>query len=250
MRTLAYGPHPDQRGDLYLPEASSAPLVCLLHGGFWRLPYGREELAPVAADLSSRGLAVWNLEYRRTGAEGHGWPATFEDIDLALAYLPALHRAHPQVDIRRIVVAGHSAGGHLAFWAASRPGASSSAVRVLAAIGLAPLLDLHAAQASGLGNRAVEALLGGTPATVPDRYREASPLALLPLGIRQYVIHGAADAAVPPGMSRHYVDAARRAGDIAVCVMLPATDHMAFLDPGSGAHRMFCQCIAEAVQSS
>ncbi len=247
VHTLSYGPLPDQAGELYLPTASGAPLVCLFHGGFWRMPYGREELAPVAEDLRARGLAVWNLEYRRTGTGGYNWPATFEDIDRVVACLPSLHQAYPLVDIGRVVMLGHSAGGHLAFWAASRSGDHSPAVRVLAAIGLAPILDLHAAQALGLGRGAVDALLGGSPATVPDRYQLASPRALLPLGLRQYVIHGQADDAVPPGLSQDYVAAACDAGDEAICHLLPETDHMAFLDPRSAAHAALCRCLAEAL---
>jgi acetyl esterase/lipase len=246
---LSYGALPDQAGDLYLPDAIGAPLVCLFHGGFWRLPYGREELAPVAEDLCSRGLAVWNLEYRRTGAGGYGWPATFEDIDRILGYLPSLHQAYPQVDIGRVVMVGHSAGGHLAFWAASRRGDHPPGVSFRAVIGLAPILDLHAAHADGLGRGAVEALLGGSAAAVPDRYRQASPRALLPLGIRQYLIHGEADDAVPPGLSKAFVEAARSAGDHATCHLLPDTDHMAFLDPRSRAHSTLCQCLAEATEA-
>lgn len=246
MLTIAYGPDPDQAGDLYLPETPDAPLVCLFHGGFWRMPYGREELSPVAGDLCRRGLAVWNLEYRRVGPEGHGWPATFQDVDAAIAHLPALRREHPRVDLRRVVLVGHSAGGHLAFWAASRHHRSAPATGPAAVIGLAPLLDLLAAHASGLGNNAVEALLGGSPSDVPERYEQASPRALLPLGLRQYVIHGDADLAVPLSLSQAYVGAARRAGDDATCIALAGTDHMAFLDPHSEAHTVLCQCIREA----
>jgi acetyl esterase/lipase len=246
MHTLSYGPRADQAGDLYLPGTDAAPLVCLFHGGFWRLPYGREALAPVAGDLRDHGFAVWNLEYYRVGSEGPGWPETFRDIDALLAFLPSVQAAHPQVDLQRVILAGHSAGGHLAFWAASRRGRVPPRVSFTAAIGLAPLLDLEAAQAAGLGRGAVEEFLGGAPATVPDRYRQASPMSLLPLGVRQYVIHGNADAAVPLGHSRQYVDAARRAGDDARLLILEGGDHMGFLDPCSAAHDLLRACLTEA----
>jgi acetyl esterase/lipase len=244
--TLAYGPGPDQVGDLYLPHAANAPLVCLFHGGFWRLPYGRDELAPMATDLQARGFAVWNLEYHRVGPGGPGWPATFKDIDALLAYLPALQQMNPVIDLRRVAFVGHSAGGHLAFWAAARASQMAQPIHPTAAIGLAPLLDLVAVQAAHLGENAVEAFLGGSPAAVPDRYRLASPRALLPLHIRQYLLHGDADTAVPIELSREYVDAARRAGDDATCLELPGTDHMAFLDPRSEAHATLCRCLTEA----
>jgi len=207
MHTLSYGPRPDQVGDLYLPEIHSAPLVCLFHGGFWRLPYGRDELAPLATDLREKGF-----------------------------------------DLRRVVFVGHSAGGHLAFWAASRLGLSSPPYSAAAVIGLAPLLDLVAAQASGLGSNAVESFLDGSFAAVPDRYRLASPRALLPLHVRQYVLHGEADTVVPPEHSRDYVDAARRTGDDVTLVILPGTDHMAFVDPASPAHDALCRCLTAATQ--
>lgn len=246
MHTLSYGPRPDQVGDLYLPEAQNAPLVCLFHGGFWRLPYGRDELAPLAADLRERGFAVWNLEYHRVGPGIPGWPTTFQDIDALLAFLPALQLRHPVIDLQRVVFVGHSAGGHLAFWAAARLGRAPSPCPAAAVIGLAPLLDLVAAQASGLGNNAVESFLGGSFAAVPDRYRLASPRGLLPLHVRQYVLHGEADTVVPPEHSRAYVDAARRAGDDVTLLILPGTDHMAFVDPASPAHDALCRCLAAA----
>jgi len=237
MLTHPYGPHPEQVGDLYLPQADHAPLVCLFHGGFWRMPHGRDQLHAIAKDLSTVGLAVWNLGYRRVGPGGHPWPATLEDAEAALAFLPALQRSHPQVDLDRLFLAGHSAGGHLAFWAASRAKQLPSALAPLWAVGLAPLLDLAAVHAAGLGDGAVELFLGGSPTELPDRYRLASPRALLPLGIRQYIIHGDADVVVPPRFSQAYSASARSAGDDIRTDFLPGIDHMAFLDPASAAHQ-------------
>jgi len=249
MLTCSYGPRPDQVGDLYLPEVHQAPLVCLFHGGFWRMPYGRDELAPMAVDLQERGYAVWNLEYHRVAPGVAGWPTTFQDIDDLLAYLPALQQAHPVVDLRRMLFAGHSAGGHLAFWAASRLDRASLPRTSATVIGLAPLLDLVAAHAAGLGTHAVEAFLGASLAAVPDRYELASPRCLLPLHVRQYVLHGDADAAVPFEHSRSYVDDAQRRGDDATLLLLPGSDHMAFLDPASLAYDAFCRCLTQATRS-
>jgi acetyl esterase/lipase len=246
LHTLAYGPGPDQVGDLYLPATPRAPLVCLFHGGFWRVPYGPDQLQPVAVDLCTSGLAVWNLGYRRVGPGGHPWPATLQDVEAAVTYLPTLQQAHPQVDLARLVLVGHSAGGHLAFWAASTAKRLSRPLPPTAAIGLAPLLDLDAVYAAGLGNRAVELFLGGSPSTVPERYQQASPAAQLPLGVRQYVFHGEADAAVPPSLSQAYVAKARAAGDDVTYVLLKDADHMAFIDLGSQAYRVFRRLLLSA----
>lgn len=247
MPTLSYGPGPDQVGDLYLPDRDAAPLVCLLHGGFWRMPYGRDQCDAVASDLCARGLAVWNLEYHRMAEGESGWRGTFADIETFLDFLPSLTRSHPAIDLTRVAFVGHSAGGHLAFWAAARLGRAALPSPTATAIGLAPLLDLVAAHAAGLGRGAVEQFLGGSPTEVAERYQQASPDALLPLGVRQCVIHGDADAAVPIAQSRDYVEAARRAGDDASLIELPGVGHMEFLDPASAAHEALCRCLIAAI---
>lgn len=244
MRTYRYGPDPDHAGDLYLPP-TRGPLVCLFHGGFWRMPYDRGQCSAIAGDLAARGYAVWNLGYRRVGEGGHPWPATRDDVDLILTALPALGEAHHGVELSRVIFAGHSAGGHLAFWAAARCRRLPRSFRVVGAIGLAPLLDLATAHAAGLGHGAVEAFLGGTAAHVAARLPDASPRALLPLGVPQVVIHGEDDTAVPLTDSRAYVDAARQAGDPAALVALRATSHMAFLDPASAAHHALVAALEE-----
>ena len=246
MTTIAYGSGPDEVGDLFRPDASRAPLVCLFHGGFWRMPHGRDELTPIARDLAASGFVVWNLEYRRVGPGGHAWPATFQDIDALVAHLPRLAEAERQIDLTRLAFAGHSAGGHLAFWAAASALRHARAPRPRAVVGLAPILDLVAADAAGVGNHAVAALLGGGRDDVPERYAGASPRALLPLGLRQYVIHGDADTAVPVQLSRDYAVAADEAGDDVTCIVLPGGDHMAFVDPSSQAHHATRRCLLDA----
>ncbi|HTO72846.1 MAG TPA: alpha/beta hydrolase, partial [Gemmatimonadales bacterium] len=161
MLPTPYGPHPDQTGDLYLPDSARAPLICLWHGGFWRMPYGRNQLDGMAQDLCRAGLAVWNLEYRRIGEGGTPWPATLEDVAAALVHVATLRTTVPELDPARLILMGHSAGGHLAFWVASR--ARARGMNVTAVIGLAPLLDLEAAAGANLGNGAVQAFLGGAP---------------------------------------------------------------------------------------
>jgi acetyl esterase/lipase len=229
---LAYGPHPSQRGDLYVPERPKAPVVCLLHGGFWRMPYGRDQMVPLAEDLVAHGFAVWNLEYRRLG-EGGGWPTTFEDVALGIDHLAALVEGGEDLDLSRVATMGHSAGGHLALWAAGRhhvQGSPNPKVRVAATVGQAAVADLHRAFELDLSQSVVAELLGGSPSDHPERYASASPRALLPLRIPQLLVHGTSDDVVPIEIARSYAKAAQDAGDAAALLELPAADHFAHLD--------------------
>lgn len=234
-RRIAYGDHPDQVGDLHLPAGEgNRPVVILIHGGFWRLPWDRTLMTPLARDLAARGFAAWNVEYRRVGQEGGGWPGTLEDVAAAADAVAGLDG----LDASRVVTVGHSAGGHLALWLAARhriavgqPGAGPR-VRPSAAVSQAGIADLVRGAAAGLGDGACVALLGGTPCEVPERYAAASPAAMLPLGIPQLLVHGALDVDVPPAQSRAYAEVARAAGDTAELVELPGASHLDLIDPG------------------
>lgn len=237
MRTVRYGASADQEGDLYLPGEARPPVVCLLHGGFWRMPYARDEMTAIAEDLASHGFAVWNVEYRRVGGRDAEWPATLDDVAAAVDHLATLAEQGVDLDLERVAIVGHSAGGHLALWAASRGrGGRVSRVRPTAAVGLAPIADLAAAHEAGLGRGAAAALIGGAPGEWPERYRAASPAEMLPLGVRQLILHGTDDDVVPIGLSRRYAEAARAAGDDIELVELPGAGHMEFLDPAGEAH--------------
>jgi acetyl esterase/lipase len=234
--TLAYGASPDQIADLYLPEAQRPPVVCLLHGGYWRMPWGRDHIAPLAVPLTQLGFAVWNLEYRRVGAAGGGWPGTLQDVAAGIDHLATWEK---RLDLDRVTVVGHSAGGHLALWAAAAEGEfGPKRVRIAAAVGLAPVADLVWAYEHGCGNGAVESFLGGSPNEEPGRYREASPAERLPLGVRQFILHGTPDEDVPVEISRRYARAALAAGDDLSFLELPGTTHMEFVDPASRATSM------------
>lgn len=206
----------------------------LIHGGFWYARYGRDNVAALAGDLQARGHPVWSIEYRRLG-DGGGWPATFEDVAGAVDHVPELDVAH-----RRVVAIGHSAGGHLALWAAARrrlpDGRVGAAPTVMPdlVVGLAAVSDLRSAHHQQLGGDAVRKLLGGELADVPERVRVAAPLASIPLGISQVLVHGRTDELVPFRMSEQYARQARVAGDPVELVPVEG-GHFELLDPaGAG----------------
>lgn len=237
-RQLAYGDHPDQVGNLHLPVGAGPwPVVVLIHGGFWRWGWDRTLMTRLAHDLAGRGFAAWNIEYRRVGQDGGGWPGTLEDVAAAADAVAGLEG----VDASRVATVGHSAGGQLAVWLAARhrlpagaPGAGP-AVRPRVAISQAGVVDLAAGAADRLGDGACAALLGGTPAEVPERYAVASPAALLPLGVPQLLVHGGRDDIVPPAQSRAYAEAAAAAGDDVELIELPDADHSDVIEPEHAA---------------
>jgi acetyl esterase/lipase len=235
----AYGGLPEQVGEWWLPRAPHPlPLVVLVHGGFWRPGYDRHLQDAVAVALVDRGYAVWNIDYR---SSVHDWPATFADAAGALDHVAGSPRAGA-VDLARVAVVGHSAGGHLALWLASRhmlPDGATGAgprVRPRLAVAQAPVADLVAGHEGGLGGGAVEALLQGTPAHAPDRYATGSPQALLPVpDVRLVLVHGAEDETVPPSQSEAYARAARAGQTDVDLRVLSGVGHYEHLDPGSGA---------------
>lgn len=237
-----YGDHPAQFLELSLPVGDGpAPVVVVLHGGFWRARYGIELARPLAADLSARGWAAVAVEYRRVGAGG-GWPQTLQDVASALDLLPDLPGAHRLLDSSGVTVVGHSAGGHLAAWAAGRgllpvgaPGAGPR-VRVAAAVLQAGVLDLVRADAQQLGSGAVAEFLGGGPDAVPDRYATADPVQLLPTGAALLCVHGTADATVPIEQSERFAAAATAAGDRVEVIAVPG-DHRVVIDVAGLAWR-------------
>src|SRR5438477_9716037 len=226
--TVRYGTEPDQFGQLW-SAAGTAPVVVLLHGGYWRHRYGLDLMEPLAADLSARGYAVWNLEYRRIGTPGGGWPNLFRDVAAGLDALTGL--ADRGLDLTRAALVGHSAGGHLALWAC----AARTRVAPAFAVSLAGVCDLVEAARQRLSRGAAVELLGGGPDEVPDRYREACPTLRLPLGVRQLVVHGTEDGDVPFEFGPRYVAAARAAGDDCELLALPGVEHFALIDPASAA---------------
>jgi acetyl esterase/lipase len=243
-RTIAYGPHNAQVADLWLPPGAGGalPVVALVHGGFWRAVFRRGLMTPLARAVTAAGFAAWNIEYRRVGflGGGGGWPATPDDVDTALRHLATL----PEVDPARVALCGHSAGGQLAFAAL---GSRLDELEVRGAVSLASVLDLDAGARLGLGGMAVQAFLGGEPDAVSERYERCSPARLLPLGVRQLVVHGDDDAVVPPSMSAGYVDRARRAGDDVTYLQLPATGHREVISPHGPAWEGIASFLGEVL---
>jgi acetyl esterase/lipase len=226
----SYGAGRSRFGELHLPERERPhPVAVLLHGGFWRRRFDRTLMDGLCRDLAASGWAAWNLEYRRLGIlAGGGWPQTFEDVAAGIDHLETLQG----VDLDTVAAIGHSAGGHLALWAAAR---ERPRVRVTHVVAQAAVADLRGAARLGLSGDAASRLLGGGPDQRPERYAAASPIERLPLGVPQLLVHGEEDGIVPVSMSLRYHDAALAAGDPIELAVLPATGHFEHLDASSDA---------------
>ncbi|GIU84180.1 MAG: hypothetical protein KatS3mg008_0955 [Acidimicrobiales bacterium] len=238
VRPYKYGESPSQIGELTVPNRLGPhPVVVLIHGGWWRAEdFDRTAMRELARAISAEGFAAWNLEYRLVGEPGGGWPGTFEDVARGIDALRE-HAPTENLDLGRVVVVGHSAGGHLALWAAKRsdlpPGAPGASPKVVpkAVVALNPITDLAAAAEANLGGGAVQQLMGGPPSAHPERYALASPSRLLPLPVPQRLFHATRDPVVPVEQSRRFVAAAQTAGSDAVLVELDDSTHFDVIAP-------------------
>jgi acetyl esterase/lipase len=239
-----YGTHPRQIADLHKPLSPGPhPVAVLLHGGYWQPPYTKLIMRPLCLDLVRHGFAAWNVEYRRLGKDGGGWPMTFDDVAAAIDHLEQL--ADPNLDLQRVTLIGHSAGGQLALWAAARlqlpdgaPGARPT-VSANAVLAMAAVTDLVRA-----GDPARH-LLGGTPDEVPERYAQADPIRGIPLHVPVGLVHAHGDETVSVKRSREYADAALGAG-ADVTLVETAGGHRDPIDPASPAWRAAAGWLAQA----
>lgn len=212
-------------------------MVVFIHGGFWRSRYDLTLADPQVADAVDSGYAALNLEYRRVGDSGGGFPGTLADIAAALDQLPLIAEK-ASLDLESVTVVGHSAGGHLALWAGQRgclPSGAVGADPVLMpalVVGQAPVSELTAAALAGMGAGAVIDLMCGLPHDRPGEYAIADPALLLPLAVPQLIVHGTADTDVPIGASRAYIRHADPNGTKAVeLIEFDGADHFDMIDP-------------------
>ena len=239
-----YGPDPNQFGELRLPDGPGPhPVAVVMHGGCWLAAYADLTNAAALADaLRDAGIATWNIEYRCVDQPGGGWPGTFLDTGAATDHLRQL-AGEQALDLNRVITIGHSAGGHLALWVASRgtlaadsPLHTADPLPLLGTIVLGGPGDLKEFTANAdleCQQGVISRLLGGLPQEVPARYRDGSPAERLPLGIRQVFISCEHDWVVFPELGEAYTTGARAAGDDAAHIIVKNAGHHELMAPGS-----------------
>lgn len=244
---LAYGRDPSQEGDLWCPDGDGPhPVAVLFHGGFWYHAWERDLMDGLAVDLTRRGIAAWNVEYRRVGAGGR-WPATGEDAARATDHLVALAPVY-RLDLSRVVVLGHSAGAQLALWVAAR--GRRGAVHPVLVVGLATIADLEEAMTERIGGGSVARLLDGRgDGDVELALVDASPRARLPIGVPQLLAHARDDDVVPMAQTTGYADAARAAGDEVSVVALETGGHFDLIDPRTSAWRTVASAVEQRIRA-
>jgi acetyl esterase/lipase len=269
-RRIAYGTDPLQFGELRVPATKGPhPVAIVVHGGCWLAKLGNlderavalDNMRPAAAALTDAGLATWNVEYRRLGNPGGGWPGSFQDIGRAADFLRTIAGAN-NLDLTRVVALGHSAGAHFAMWLAMRAKLpKSSELYVSNPLPLAGVVSLDgppdlkatlAVQQPICGRPVINELIGGSPDEQPDRYRAASPIEMLPLGVRQELFAGRMFGAQAPP----YEAAARKAGDEVHATVIENGGHFIFIDPQSevwprilsATQRLVSKAPAETIQ--
>ncbi|WHY85792.1 alpha/beta hydrolase [Neobacillus novalis] len=248
FKRISYGCNENQFGDLRLPVAGDGPfpVAIVIHGGFWRAGFSLDHMNPFAESLTAQGIATWSIEYRRVGQEGGGWPGTFQDVSEAVDFVRTLSENDP-LDLNRVVTIGHSAGGHLALWAAARhrlpqdsilsrlenPLSIKGVISLSGVSDLALMCEVHYQREIIMkaDDNPTRDLIGGNNKDFPSRFAECSPIELLPIGIPLEIIHGSLDINVPVGISEKFAKAAESAGDDVALKVLPNSEHFKLINP-------------------
>jgi acetyl esterase/lipase len=238
---VAYGADPNQFVELRLPHGNGPhPVLLNIHGGFWRAKYDLAHNGHLCDALRLAGVATFNVEFRRVGNDGGGWPGTFADIRSAYNYVRQEYsRFH--IDLRRLAVIGHSAGGQLALCLAAHESSLRQAISLAGVVDLKKAFDLH------LSHDAVVEFLGGKPAEVPEHYREADPMELGIPRARQWLLHGADDDTVPPAFSRYYAEYKKKRGERVELVETAHAGHFDLIDPRSEAFKKVKTAVLTAL---
>ena len=243
---IAYGDDSNQIADLRLPEGQAPhPVAIVIHGGCWLSKIANYHNTSALSDALRRiGIATWNIEYRRVDNPGGGWPGTFLDVAHATDYLRVISKLY-NLDLERVIVLGHSSGGQLALWVAARhqipkenPLYIENPLKVRGVIALGPATDLRNLEPTDeeiCGDDVITKLVGGLPDKVPNRYRYASPIEFLPMGVPQTVIIGAQDMPILLEESKVYVADAESKGDEAQLLIVDHASHHEVVAPGSTA---------------
>jgi acetyl esterase/lipase len=227
---VPYGDDPNQFAEIRVPKTKGPfPVAMNIHGGFWRAKYDLTHAGHLCAALTAKGIATWNVEYRRVGNKGGGWPGTFEDVRSAYRYLAQVDKKY-NLDLAKLLVMGHSAGGELALCLAAH---EASVKKV---VSLAGVVDLKQAYEQHLSNDAVVEFLGGKPSEVPEHYHEADPMEeAMPQSTVQWLIHGAGDDVVPSTFSRNYAQQKKGRGEDVHYSEISTAGHYDLIDPRSKA---------------
>ena len=247
---IAYGTDPLQFGELHVPAGEGPfPVVVFIHGGCWLAEYDITTTRPLAWALRDQGIAVWNLEYRRVGDPGGNYPGLLLDIGSGTDYLKQLAADYP-LDLSKVVVMGHSAGGHLALWTGARKGIPADhelyqpdPLPLVGVVALAPAAALTQLHQQGTCDKVIDRLMGGSPAAYPNRYHYVEPARMAPIGVPQTVIMGVHDTVWTP-FGEAYVTAAQALGDTMIeRVMAPDSGHFEMITPGTSTWKLVLEAV-------
>jgi acetyl esterase/lipase len=229
---ISYGADSLQFGELRLPSGQEPhPVIVLVHGGCWMSKFDITHIRKLAAAFTKAGIATWTIEYRRVGDPGGGWPGTFDDIAKGADHLVIIAEQY-KLNLNRVIVAGHSAGGHFAIWLSKRPAEWLPKLEPTAVLALAPVADLASLHERRVCGDVVDKLMGGSPEQYPKRYQLASGTARLPLHIPQYIIIGKLDKYWAPD-GHKYIALAKQRGNVPNVIHASESGHFEMIDPDS-----------------